>query len=232
LLTDEVLAVGDENFQRKCFDVFRARKASGKTAVFVTHDMSAVLDFCDRTLLLEHGNVTAVGDTREVVRRYHELNVHKRPERASAPILAETVESPAVVDAVRILENGTPIEAGEIAHGSRLGIEVRTEFVAEMTDPILGIEIQDRLGKSLVITNNWWNRDDAGTCPAGSTLVTTFEIDNALSAGEYIVQAEVAEAGPGPVRHTLREAAHFTVTAELETYGVFDPAVSVTNRLA
>ncbi|MBC7460447.1 MAG: ABC transporter ATP-binding protein [Thermoleophilia bacterium] len=231
LLTDEVLAVGDENFQRKCFDVFRQRKDDGKTALFVTHDMTAVLEFCDRTMMLEHGRITAIGDTREVVRRYHQLNVHNQPDKAAAPILADTVASPAVIAEVEVLQDGVAV-ADTVAHGTQLGIRVHTKLLEAMTDPIIGIVIKDRLGKSIVITNNWWERDDAGLCPAGSTLVTTFSIDNILSAGDYLVQAEVAEAGPGEVRHTLRDAAHFTVTADLETYGVFDPAVTVTNELA
>ena len=48
LLIDEVLAVGDASFQQKCFDVFYRLKAEGKTIIFVTHDMSAVKQFCDR----------------------------------------------------------------------------------------------------------------------------------------------------------------------------------------
>lgn len=232
LLTDEVLAVGDENFQRKCFDVFRTRKEAGKTAVFVTHDMSAVLDFCDRTMLLQNGKLTAIGDTREIVRRYHQLNVHHQVEKASAPIVADTFESPATIDRVDVLGDGSLIEDEQIAQGGALGLRVHTTFQETMTDPIIGIVIKDRLGKTLVVTNNWWERNDAGTCPAGSTLLTTFSIDNVLSAGDYLVQAEVAEAGPGEVRHTLREAARFTVTADLETYAVFDPKVTVNNELA
>ncbi len=57
ILVDEVLAVGDAAFQRKCFDQFDALKAAGKTIVFVTHDMSAVERFCDRAMLLERGRM-------------------------------------------------------------------------------------------------------------------------------------------------------------------------------
>ena len=61
LLIDEVLAVGDAAFQRKCFDEFTRLKASGRTIVFVTHDMGAVERFCDRATLLERGEMVLTG---------------------------------------------------------------------------------------------------------------------------------------------------------------------------
>ncbi len=232
LLTDEVLAVGDENFQRKCFDVFRERKAAGSTILFVTHDMSAVLDFCDRSMMLQHGKVVAMGDTREVVRRYHQLNVHKDEAAATAPMATAQPDTPAHVEHVELLADGEPIGKSPAPQGTRLGIRVRTQFHETMVDPIVGVVVTDRLGKQLVITNNWWVREDAGTCEAGSTLVTTFEFDNVLCANEYYVHAEIAEAGPGTVIETRREAARFNVSAPIETYGVFDPAVTVSNVIA
>lgn len=74
LLIDEVLAVGDERFQQKCQDVFRERRRRGETVVLVTHDMSAIEAFCDRVMLLDRGNMVAIGTPGEVVPEYHRLN--------------------------------------------------------------------------------------------------------------------------------------------------------------
>ncbi len=70
LLLDEVLAVGDMEFQQKCFAVFERYRQEDKTVVFVTHDMSSVQRFCDQVLLLNHGEQVAFGDTEEVIDRY------------------------------------------------------------------------------------------------------------------------------------------------------------------
>lgn len=70
LLIDEVLAVGDANFQQKCFDVFIDLKKQGKTLVLVTHDMSAVTQFCDRAIMLENGKVVAAGKPTEISEKY------------------------------------------------------------------------------------------------------------------------------------------------------------------
>ena len=70
LILDEVLAVGDEAFQRKCNDYFMERKASGKTTILVTHDMGAVKKYCNRAVLIENGLVKAYGDPEDVANQY------------------------------------------------------------------------------------------------------------------------------------------------------------------
>ena len=70
LLVDEVLAVGDMEFQQKCFDVFNRYRKEGVTILFVSHDLGAVRRFCDRTLLLGGGEQRAFGETGEILDRY------------------------------------------------------------------------------------------------------------------------------------------------------------------
>ena len=74
LLFDEVLAVGDESFQRKCFERFETLREEGRTIVLVTHNMEWVERFCDRAMLLDRGRVAELGEPADVVRGYHELN--------------------------------------------------------------------------------------------------------------------------------------------------------------
>ena len=70
LLLDEVLAVGDQSFQEKCFATFERFRQQGKTIVLVTHDLRVVSTHCDRALLLEDGVCTAFGPARDVISRY------------------------------------------------------------------------------------------------------------------------------------------------------------------
>lgn len=70
LILDEVLAVGDEAFQRKCNDYFMERKKSGKTTILVTHDMGAVKKYCNKAVLIENGLVKAIGDPFDVSDQY------------------------------------------------------------------------------------------------------------------------------------------------------------------
>lgn len=70
LILDEVLAVGDEAFQRKCNDYFLERKTSGKTTILVTHDMGAVKKYCNKAILIEDGLIKAQGEPDEVANQY------------------------------------------------------------------------------------------------------------------------------------------------------------------
>ncbi|MCK1254693.1 ABC transporter ATP-binding protein [Streptococcus uberis] len=77
LILDEVLAVGDEAFQRKCNDYFMERKESGKTTILVTHDMAAVKKYCNRAVLIEDGLVKAYGNPFDVANQYSYDNTEK-----------------------------------------------------------------------------------------------------------------------------------------------------------
>jgi ABC-type polysaccharide/polyol phosphate transport system ATPase subunit len=72
LLLDEVLAVGDEEFQQKCFATFERFKEEGKTVVLVSHDLELMERFCDRCLLLREGKVHSVGLPHEMIDLYRE----------------------------------------------------------------------------------------------------------------------------------------------------------------
>jgi ABC-type polysaccharide/polyol phosphate transport system ATPase subunit len=74
LLLDEVLAVGDGEFQEKCMETFEQIRAVGKTIVFVSHDLGAVKHFSDRVLYIDHGRAIAIGSADEVVASYHEAH--------------------------------------------------------------------------------------------------------------------------------------------------------------
>ena len=74
LLIDEILSVGDEHFQNKCFDKMRELKAKGKTMVFVTHSMQSVRNLCDRAVWLCNGEIKMDGETNTVVDEYIKQN--------------------------------------------------------------------------------------------------------------------------------------------------------------
>jgi lipopolysaccharide transport system ATP-binding protein len=70
LLLDEVLAVGDRDFQKKCYRVINTFKNEGVTMVYVSHDLDSVSEYCDQTMLLRKGEQVMLGDPREVVEKY------------------------------------------------------------------------------------------------------------------------------------------------------------------
>ncbi|MDT2742105.1 ABC transporter ATP-binding protein [Lactococcus garvieae] len=89
LVLDEVLAVGDESFQRKCNDYFLERKAAGKTTILVTHDMGAAKKYCNKAVLIEKGLVKVSGDVDEVANQYSLDNLQTEVSEGATPETAE-----------------------------------------------------------------------------------------------------------------------------------------------
>src|SRR5438874_12474699 len=93
LLLDEVLAVGDEAFQHKCFGKIWDYKRGGGTMVFVSHSPAAVERLCDRAILLEQGRVVERGSAEEVVRAYHRRLAARRPGVTMERVLGRSTGS-------------------------------------------------------------------------------------------------------------------------------------------
>ena len=90
LLVDEVLAVGDAEFQRRCLGRMETLGESGRTVIFVSHNMQVIAQLCDRAILLERGQVVLDGDSTDVVARYLQSGLgsgsHRSwPDDQSAP---------------------------------------------------------------------------------------------------------------------------------------------------
>jgi ABC-type polysaccharide/polyol phosphate transport system ATPase subunit len=83
LLMDEVLAVGDSNFQSKCLEEFNRYKGQGKTVVLVTHDIGTVQRYCDRAMLLRNGKIEMIGDPEKVGSKYVYQNMLDEEKRLS-----------------------------------------------------------------------------------------------------------------------------------------------------
>jgi ABC-type polysaccharide/polyol phosphate transport system ATPase subunit len=121
LLLDEVLAVGDEAFQQKCFGRIADFKRSGGTIVFVSHDPSAVERLCDRAIMLERGRVLEEGPATDVVRAYHRRLV-------SSPADAAARQNGASAGRVRVHEvravggDGTPRD--RFTEGEPMALEI------------------------------------------------------------------------------------------------------------
>lgn len=92
LLIDEILAVGDTNFQTKCFNRLRELKSKGMTIIIVTHDLNTVEKFCDRAIWINDGLIVQEGRSDRVVDSYMNFMNHKKIEAVSPPEIPEKTE--------------------------------------------------------------------------------------------------------------------------------------------
>lgn len=135
LILDEVLAVGDEAFQRKCNDYFMERKKSGKTTILVTHDMSAVKKYCNRAILIEDGLVKAYGDPADVANQYSVDNAVTTTSQVDTEEEKET-ESPVSNLQVRLLMDPIISQDDEISFEVSYDVvdDTPTHIVFSLTD--------------------------------------------------------------------------------------------------
>lgn len=135
LLMDEVLAVGDSNFQSKCIEEFVRYKETGRTVVIVTHDIGVVQRYCDRAMLLRSGKVIKVGDVESVVKEYVYENMSDEEKR----LVREEQES-LDLESKKLLEQTEVSKQGKIAKITRidfLNSESKSQNVFEPGDTII-----------------------------------------------------------------------------------------------
>ncbi len=216
LLLDEVLAVGDEAFQRKCENEFNLLKVDPtKTVVLVTHSMQRVRYFCDRALLLEKGRIEEIGDPDQVAQRYSELMLSRRNEPAPGPGGKRALR----IDSVRLDGDGedlnTTLESGEEI---RVGARVVAEETVEKPD--LRLEIRDTERVILFAPIPFALASDKGRLEPGESVQVETSIENRLAPGVYtITLTGWGSDGVRLGRVSRTEATSFTVLAGSTPFG-------------
>jgi ABC-type polysaccharide/polyol phosphate transport system ATPase subunit len=145
LLLDEVFAVGDEAFQRKCFGKIFDFKQRGGTIVFVSHDAGAVERLCDRAVLLKDGAVFFDGATHDAIVAYRQLLAGERNPEERAAGLKEWGGDVARVERVRLLGPAGD-ERKQLLAGEPFAIAVDVTTIREIDAPRLGWELRDDAG--------------------------------------------------------------------------------------
>ena len=142
LLLDEVFAVGDESFQRKCFGVIASFKERGGTIVFVSHDASAVERLCDRAVLLREGSLAYDGPVHEALTRYRRAMAEDVTEPSSNCRRAAGATRGRFASARLVGGDQQPRE--RFVAGEPFGLELTVEGAARA--PVVHLEIRDTTG--------------------------------------------------------------------------------------
>jgi ABC-type polysaccharide/polyol phosphate transport system ATPase subunit len=193
LLLDEVLAVGDAEFQAKCMDRVTQLHRNGRTIVFISHDLAAVERLCSRVVLLSRGRVLADGPARDVIAMYQELTRTRAPQE-NRPALVHPVSGEVAIGGVTCLD-----ERGEPASAVRTGCRTRLllAYTAHVPVPEAVFElyiytmIDGRYGPWCQLTTA--AADGSGTPIEAGAGIVEFEIPELLlQPGECHVSARIA----------------------------------------
>jgi ABC-type polysaccharide/polyol phosphate transport system ATPase subunit len=219
LLVDEVLAVGDEPFQRKCMDRIRTFQSEGRTIVLVTHALDQVAELCDRAIVLDHGDMQLDGKPRDALRllradfetvREEERERERSSERATTHVARARVTAVSVVD-----DSGARIAA--MKPGGDIVIRVDVDAANELSDWILGIGIDTPLGQAVYGTNTKLLGLRMPTFRGRRQFAVRLP-SLWLGEGQYMVHGAIAERS-GVEIHRLPDAASFAVESDGHSVG-------------
>ena len=218
LLLDEVFAVGDEAFQRKCFGRIFAFKQGGGTIVFVSHDAAAVERLCERSVLLEGGLVALDGPTREAVARYRRALADEANPAERVVGLREWGSGEAMIASATLVDQEGS-ERLQFLSGEPFALRVRMAAPDDVPPPRLQLELRDDAG--MLVAGHAVDLRQLG-CRAGSgERGVRFEMGELpLADGRFHLRLGLTDEAGEHVYHWLDDALQFVVYPGGEERGV------------
>lgn len=252
LIVDEALSVGDAFFQLKCYKKFTEFKKRGKTIVFVTHDLSSVIKYCDRVMVLNEGEAIQEGESREMVDLYKQILVDQESSKSQMIENRENGISQgktSLISNVRlnedILEYGTKqaeiIELNvfdeekkscqQVEKFQEIDIRFKIRFNEEIHNPIIAITFKNIKGTEITGTNNMYEGMDGFIAKAGDVYEASFKQKILFQGGSYFLSfgcTGLDEQGNFMVFHRLYDVIELQVISMKDTIGFFDNNTKIT----
>jgi len=210
LLMDEVLAVGDTNFQGKCLNVFRKLKKEGKTIVFVTHDLESVREFCDRTALLNLGKLVTVSGPEKAIYDYSQILMEQTQEIKRTEIemsKKEKMRNKSETNNGRISKKQNQIHEVKILNkqgkevkvfegGEDIIIKLKYDVKKVDKDMYVSVGIYDKKTSELVCGNNMFFENIEKKWKKGVNEVELIFKNNYFNRGDFFVSSTFFKGNP------------------------------------
>jgi energy-coupling factor transporter ATP-binding protein EcfA2 len=217
LLIDEVLAVGDAVFQRKCIDRIRKFRASGKTLLIISHDLNTIRSVSDRIILLDHGTIRGDGAPGDVVDAYMTL----ADKTTGQGMRREWGERSAMIERVSLLD-ASGHETTEFVEGGALVIRAHYRTRVRIENPVFGFGISDVRGHILSGTNTQIEQAGIPVIDGeGDLEVAVGPLP--LGRGRYHLSMALHSADHSTHYHRIDNGWSFTVVSPRELEGVHIP---------
>ena len=252
LIVDEALSVGDIFFQTKCYKRMDELKSKGTTIIMVTHDLGAVIKYCDRTMVLHNGNQVAIGSPHEMVDLYKKILAGQEPtisDSVVSELESAKVESNEKTKLVNPLKDSMSINphadiygdmkaefidfgildqkgnpATVIVKGETFTIKEKIRMNEDIKDPIFTWTIKDKRGTELTGTNTMLEKIDTGFGEKGRVYDVSFTQKMRLQGGEYLLSMSCTsfEGDELKVHHRMYDVISLTVLINENKVGIFD----------
>lgn len=189
LLIDEVLAVGDEEFRRKCMSKLNEFKSAEKAIVLVSHSMELIQGYCSRVIWINKGVVKDIGDAGNVIDSYlhHIVEISERLKKADR----RWGSGDASIVNVRLL-NANGEEVTKVKAGDEVSIVAKVKFKKSVENPVFGLLLKNSGGTWVYGTNTMWQHKRFDTFYAGEEITVTFKQTVHLISDVYYLDIAVA----------------------------------------
>ncbi|MBE7415557.1 MAG: ABC transporter ATP-binding protein [Deltaproteobacteria bacterium] len=250
LIVDEALAVGDAMFQRRCYRRLEDFQKSGKTILFVSHNVGTVTSICTQAMFLDRGRVVCMGSPKEVVNAYSKALAEREAEYArkmgggkvEAPKWDEDGEDERVKDPnenrfgtgeAEILDfsilDGKGNATTTLEVGEKYNFKVTVLFKKDVAEPDIGINIVTMAGLQIYGVCPYIVKKPMTGIKADSRIEVEFIIQTNLTPGNYAVNVNVAEFLPSQRVFLERylDIATFKVVGNSNCYGLVDMCAEI-----
>ena len=184
LILDEVLAVGDASFQKKCTDYFETLKNDGKTVILVTHSMGNVRKFCNKAIVIEDGNILYEGGANEAADTYNQLFLSTKDQKDNTPNLTNGIELNKLV----LSQNGRSTNTIRFKDDFSLTLELDADD--KFNDISMGLQILNTSGKVIVAVAS---KAYGGVKLRKGSNIVIFDVQNILKDGDYYVNLAIED---------------------------------------
>ncbi|MCI9524114.1 MAG: ABC transporter ATP-binding protein [Erysipelotrichaceae bacterium] len=239
LIVDEALSVGDVFFQTKCFKKFDEFKAQGKTILLVTHDLSCVLRYCDRAVLLNKGQLLEVGSPKSVVDSYkkilargskeHKFQLNHESSQLGKNKLKLNTDTIAYGDGKAVIhdfyiKDGNSKITNTILKGETFVIGIQFSFEENLHDPLIAFTIKDHRGNEITGTNTRIEQVDLAQLKQHTVYTIEFEQEMNLQGGTYLLSLGCTgfENDALAVYHRLYDVTSIDVISQKDSVGYYD----------
>lgn len=249
LIVDEALSVGDAFFQAKCYKKMNELKKSGKTILFVSHDMGSIIKYCDKAIIIDHGKKIREGSAEEMVNVYKKILVNQYDDESldavenTPDLITHKTEQGGLWkdsmlinpnkevygdERVDIIDFGIFDANDEITNTVRklddFIVKMKVQFNDNIVDPIFAFSIKDLKGTDLCGTNTFIEGVGNGEYMHGEICEIRFRQKMLLQNGQYLLQLGCTgyENGELVVHKRLYDICCIQVISDKITNGYFD----------
>lgn len=183
LIVDEVLAVGDAEFQKKCLGKMGDVAGEGRTVLFVSHNMGSISELCEKTILLSDGKISEIGPSSLIIEKYLESNISYEKRVINTENIDRNFTGPYEIKSVW-LENVNGQETYLFRHYD--DIVFCLKVASQANSVVVGVSVKDVFNQPLIFLSNINDRTRLDTSHEESVVRVKFN-RNLLRGGEYLV---------------------------------------------